>query len=126
MVFVGVADDDADANRIETLDGDGIEQLDGRHIVGVKREADILGLTLEQYFQKWRDAISNSQLSKELRTSVLSKMSFATLCGREVLVIPVPQQSGLSFLDGKLFYRDGDQTKEADSETSIALSKRFD
>ncbi len=126
MIFIGVADNLAHAKKVKSLDQEEITEIDGRFIVGIKREAIVLGISLENYFQKWRDQISNSGLSPELRTSVLSKMSFASLCGREVLAIPVPKQSSLSFLDGKLFYRDGDQTKEADAETTLALSKKFD
>src|SRR6267378_2229527 len=70
-VFVGIADDQADADRIAVIDGIVPYQVGSRWIVGIDREATILRMTVERYYQLWRDNIDKSGLSPHLKTDVL-------------------------------------------------------
>lgn len=124
-VFIGVADDERDAKRVLELDGLELAEIDDRYIVGVEREAKFLGLSLEAYFQRWRDKIANSALEGALKTDVLSKLNICGIDGRQVIIVTIPPQSSPNFLAGKLFLREGDQTKEASAEKVLAVAKRF-
>ncbi len=124
-VFVGVADDEADATRIELLDKISAVEISGRYIVGIDREAKLLSITPEQYYQIWRDGISNSDLSEPLRSEVLSNLDLCLFRSVHILIVSIPSQKGISLKDGKVFIRDGDQTIEASPEKIVSLSSRF-
>jgi hypothetical protein len=124
-VIVGVADKLKDVERIKSIHGIDGKEIDGHYIVGVGREANALNISLERYFQVWRDSISNSKLSDALKADVLSKMSICEISDFSLLLIPVPSQNQPSFLDGKLYYRKGDQTCEASAEMAVAIASRF-
>jgi predicted HTH transcriptional regulator len=42
-----------------------------------------------------------------------------------ILIITIPPQRSVSFLDGKIYCREGDQTVEATPEKIVAISARF-
>lgn len=69
-IIVGVTDKAADANRISKMDSVSPRKVGSRQVVGVKREADLLGETTEQYFARWKNAIKNSDLSSPLKEDV--------------------------------------------------------
>lgn len=119
-IVIGVADKDADAARIKKIFGTESRSVGQRHVVGVNREAQWLGITPEQYFVRWRDAIKNSDLSPSLRDSVLGNLDQNDYYGLGVIVINVPAQAGVSFVGDKLYSREADQTIEVTSPPRIA------
>lgn len=124
-IIIGIADKQSDVERIKMLhDVDG-KEIDGHFIVGIDREATALSITLEAYFQRWRDSIEKSKLSDGLKADVLSRMAICEIEDLSVLLIPIPCQAQPSFLDGKLYYRKGDQTCEASAETAVSIASRF-
>jgi hypothetical protein len=125
-VMIGVADKERDAERIQQLDGVQARPVGRRRVVGVRREADKLGETAEQYFARWKEGIRKSKLEEPLRSAVLSSMNFHDYYGLGLIVIDVPAQGGPSYYDEKLYYRDGDDTVEATAPRQIAaISGRF-
>lgn len=125
-VIIGVTDKDADAKKVEELDGIEPKKVGRRFVVGVKREAKILGVSIEAYFAKWKDVIRKSELSPHLKDAVLSNIDFNSYYDLGVLVITIPPQKELSFFGGKVYWREGDTTALADQAIQIAnLAKRF-
>jgi len=125
-LLIGVADKEPDVKRIIELDGVTPRNVGSRSVVGVKREANALSISLEEYHRIIRDSIINSGLSDALKSAVLSNIDFNSYFGLGVIVISVPAQREPSFLSGNMFWRDGDQTKLADSGKLISdLSRRF-
>jgi hypothetical protein len=124
-VIIGIADKQADVDRIKAIHGVEGREIDGHFVVGIDREATSLSLSLESYFQKWRDSVSNSKLSEGLKADVLSKMAICQIHDFSVLLIPVPRQNQPSFLDGRLYFRKGDQTCEATAEIAVSIASRF-
>jgi hypothetical protein len=126
-VIVGVTDKDADATRIKQLDKIEPKKVGKRFVVGVNREARVLGLSVESYFAKWKDAIRNSELSSSLKDSVLSNIDFNSFYGLGVIVITIPPQKELSYVgEDKLYWRNGDATEPATTPKQIAmLAQRF-
>ena len=124
-IFIGVADSSSDAERIKHLDNVDATELAGRWIVGIGREAKIMELTIEKYYQKWRDSISNSALTDDLKASVLAKLDLVNYRDKEVIMIHVEAQSQPSFLNDKLYVRRGDQTVEAPATEVLGVAKRF-
>jgi hypothetical protein len=125
-LIVGVTDKDADAERIRKIDGIEPNKVGKRFVVGVCREAKVLGVSVEQYVTKWKDAIKQSKLSPALRDAVLSNMDFNSYYGLGVIVFTVPPQSELSFVGEEVYWRNGDSTELANQAKQIAtLAQRF-
>lgn len=125
-IILGVTDKDADATRIAQLDGVTPRKIGKRQVVGVNREAKVLGKTTEEYFTIWRDAVKNSPLSEPLKSDVLSNIDFNSFFGLGVIVLRVPPQKDISYFDGDVYWRDGDQTVKAETPQQIAsIAKRF-
>lgn len=125
-LVIGVTDKVEDVAQVQKLDGVTAKRVGKRSVVGVLREAKAMGITMEDYFSKWKDAIKNSQLSPGLRDAVLSNMDFNSYYNYGVLVFTIPAQKELSYVGDKIYWRDGDATKQAEQARQIAdLAKRF-
>jgi Protein of unknown function DUF262 len=125
-ILIGVTNKKADAERTKKLDGIEAKKVGKRFVVGVNREARRLGISVEQYFAKWKDGIRNSGLSEGLRDAVLSSMDFNSFYGLGVIVITIPSQSGVSYVGEELYWRDGDSTVLATAPRQIAaIAGRF-
>lgn len=125
-ILIGVADNDAAAARIAIVDKVTGRKVADRIVVGVNREAKALGLSLEDYHAIIRQAISKSGLSDPLKSSVLSSIDFNAYFGLGVVVISVPPQREPSFVGDAMYWRDGDNTRKADSAKLISdIGRRF-
>ncbi|WP_441276941.1 DUF262 domain-containing protein [Tardiphaga sp. 172_B4_N1_3] len=125
-ILIGVTDKPADAERCKAIDKIDPKKIGKRYVVGVNREATRLGITVEQYFSKWRDGIRKSDLTSGLRDSVLSNMDYNSFYGLGLIVITVPSQSSLSYLGEDLYWRNGDTTELIKSPKQAAdLAARF-
>lgn len=120
QILIGVADKPQDADRVAELDGVTPRIVGSRSVVGVSREATILGESREQYFTRWRDAIKNSDLSSPLKGSVLSALNFNDYYGLGVILISVPPQDEVAYFAGDLYVRSGDETLKVQDAKSIA------
>ena len=118
-IFIGVADSDNDAERIKQLDGINPIKVGSRHIVGVDRETAVLGISLDTYFQKVSQAITNSGLNDSLKTSVLSKLDIIDYRDLSVITIWVPPQSSMSTLNDEAYVRNGSSTVQVSGVSSI-------
>lgn len=125
-ILIGVADKEEDKNRIKKLDGVEGKNVGRRYVVGVKREAKCMGLSLEEYFSLWKDGIRNSKLSVGIRDSVLSNIDFNDFYGLGLIIITVPAQSEISYVGEDVYFRSSDETKKAETAKQIAeIVKRF-
>jgi len=125
-IIVGVTDKPTDAETIVRLDGITPRKVGTRSVVGVNREAKILGETPEKYFARWKLGIENSALSSPLKEDVLSSLSYHDYFGLGVIVITVPPQRELAFVGNTTYSRKGSETVEvADVKGISDLGKRF-
>lgn len=125
-LIIGVSDKDADAKRVFDLDGIKPRRVGKRYVVGVAREANVMGISLEKYFGLWRDAIRTSALSSPLKEMVLSSIDFNSYYGLGVIIISIPEQKEVSMVSGAVYWRDGDTTKVVtDTKEILGIAKRF-
>ncbi|WP_187971147.1 GmrSD restriction endonuclease domain-containing protein [Aquibium microcysteis] len=124
-IFFGIADKPKDAERIKQLDG--IEPFSFEHvqIVGIDREARVLGLQLDKYIRKIEDAITNSGMVDPLKTQILSSMDVVTFKGHSVLRVRIPKQTAVSFVKDQCFVRNGTSTHTATGPQIAAVTKLF-
>ncbi|VUD48370.1 hypothetical protein TDB9533_01220 [Thalassocella blandensis] len=125
-LVIGVADKDADASRITKLDEVKTKKVGRRHVVGIAREAKVLGKTVEQYLAYWKNEISKSELSEPLKSCVLTNFDYHDYFGYGIIIITVPPQKSASFVGEKIYSRGLDSTIEVISPREIAdVTARF-
>ncbi|WP_280668318.1 DUF262 domain-containing protein [Kitasatospora sp. MAP12-44] len=125
-LFIGVADKESDANRIESLDGIAPVKVGPHHVVGIDREAKVKGISLDSYVQKFVAKISQQPISEPLATQILTGIDTIEYKGISVLRMLIPGQSDVSYCDDRLFVRRGSSTEEIkDLKQVAALVKGF-
>ncbi|MEU4832675.1 DUF262 domain-containing protein [Streptosporangium sp. NPDC023615] len=125
-ILIGVADKEADATRVYALDGVEARKVGRRFVVGVRREAVVLGETSERYYARWKEAIRSSDLPRGLKGDVLANLVYSDYYGLGVIVIRIPGQREPSVIDGKLYVREGDETVEVSEPSRVMeVAKRF-
>jgi Putative DNA-binding domain len=124
-IFIGVADDIQDANRVQALDGVTPINIGSRYVVGVEREAAFLNIDVEAYTRRIIDMLRNSGLTEPLKTQVLGNVDSVEFKGLTVIRIGVPKQPAVSFLGEHCFIREGSETKEITGPRILAIQERF-
>ena len=125
FLYLGIADKEADAARVQALYQVTPVKFDHVTIVGIEREATQMGVPLDKYMRKIEDRISQSCLSDPLKTQVLSNLDVITYKGLSVVRIRVPRQSGISFVGDDCFIRIGSSTHKAKGPQIAAVSGSF-
>ena len=125
IIIIGVADSREAANRISKAYKFVPKQIGSRYIVGIDRECDSMGLTLEQYQHQVRDYIITSSLCDHLRAALVNELKIVELEGMHILSIRVPAQNDVSMFEDKFYVRQGDQTIEATGTMIGDIYRRF-
>lgn len=125
FLYLGIADKDKDAQRVKQLDKVNPVLFEHVQIVGVDREASILGLSLDKYVRILEDALNHSNLSEPLKTQVRTTLDVVSYKGLSVIRVRVPQQSSPSFLGDDCYVRMGSSTFKATGPQIAAVSKLF-
>jgi len=124
-IFLGVVDKKQDAEKIQNLDGIKYIEISDRYVVGIDREAKVLGKKLEDYVGILINAIKKSELTPTLKTQVLAKIDTINYKGHSVIRINVPPQKEVSFVGDKAFIREDSSTVEAKGPKLLAVSQLF-
>ena len=125
-IFIGVADKDSDALRVAEMDGIEPQRIADHYVVGIDREAKLMGITIEKYCRKIKDLIDTPRLSRPLTLSVLSDMEIINYKGCSVICLEVAPQREVSFLDGRIFARKHSNTVQiTEPREIVALANGF-
>lgn len=124
-LFLGVVDKKQDADKIQNLDQISPFEINERYVVGIDREANILGKTLEDYIGILINVIKRSDLTDPLKTQVLMKIDTINYKGRSVIRVNVPSQKQVSFVGEKAFTRENSSTVEAKGPKLMAVFQLF-
>ena len=125
-IIIGIADNESDKSRVCKLDKIETKKVSNKYIVGVSREAKVLGITVEDYFSKWKDGIRNSNLSDPLKDQILSNIDYNDYFGLGLIIINIPPQKEISYHGDDIYFRSGDETVKAESTKQIAtIAQRF-
>lgn len=124
-LLIGVADKPSDAERVKALYSIEPRKVGRKSVVGVRREADAMGCTAEEYVGKLKTAIRNAPMSEPLKGSVLSSIAYVDYFGLGVVVIRVPGQNQVSLLGEKVYVREVDETVEVTGAGILEVAKRF-
>lgn len=124
-VIIGVADNQATANRVRNLYEVSSTLYRGFHIIGVAHEASKLGRNLDQQFQWLADLIAGSAISEPLRSYIRNHLKLIRYYDKAVFVLQTKAQNQPSYIDGKYFDRSGAQLKEILPADFSGLFARF-
>lgn len=125
FIFIGVADKEADAERIKQLDNTNFKTINNRYIVGIDRELPLLKGTHDDYINKLLGKISASELSEPLKTHVLSQFDVIDYKGMTIIRMRVPKQKELSFVGKDSYTRENSKTIKLEGPSLISASKLF-
>lgn len=125
-IFIGVADKEADANRIALLDKMVPIKIGTHFVVGIDREAKLLKLSIEDYCRKVVRFIRKSGLSETLITSILSNIDIVDYHTLSVIRIKIPSQKEMSYYNEEVYVREyNDTIKIQSAKVIMSISKRF-
>jgi hypothetical protein len=120
-ITFGVADSEADAERISNLDSIHPIDISGRYVVGIDREVKVLKKSIDDY-----NSINNSQIDEPLKTHVLASIDTISFRGHSIIRITIPSQKKVSLINNKCFIRNGPNTVELIGlDKVLAISKLF-
>lgn len=125
FLFIGVADEKKDADRILQLDSIEYKSINNRYIVGIDRELSLLKGSLDDYVNKIMSEIEKSQLTEPLKSQILSQLDVIDYKGLTVIRIRIPKQAELSFVGSESYIRENSKTIKLDGPKLIAISKLF-
>lgn len=125
VLLLGVADTEADKNRVEQLYGTTARSVGRKYVVGVRREADALGESMEAYFGRLKTAVQDSDLSEPLKSAVLASIGFNDYFGLGIVIVNVPAQVVVSTVGERVFARSGDSTIEVTGRALVDVASRF-
>lgn len=106
-LFIGIADTEKDTKRIEKLDGINAERVNNFGIVGLEREAIILGKDLEKYQNYILEKVEKSKINEKLKAHLKSNMTFINFKGKYILMLEMECIDGPSLYDNELYIRKG-------------------
>ncbi|WP_308538732.1 DUF262 domain-containing protein [uncultured Pantoea sp.] len=124
-IIIGIADDDRDAERVKQLDRIEPKRVGKKNVVGVAREARVLGISNEEYLTRWVNAIRNSELSEPLKSHVLSKIDYNDFYGLGIIIITIPPQKSISAVGQNIYWREADNTSMAQGLQIASIANRF-
>ena len=125
-IIIGVADKESDKKRIEELDVIKSLKVGNRDVVGVKREAKFLNISLEKYVSLIKEGLRNSALTESVKMSVLSTIDYNNYFDLGVITINILPQREMSFVGDEVYWRNMDSTQAAqDAKTIAIIAKRF-
>ena len=127
-IVLGVADNEQDALRVESLDGISAEKVRHFHVVGIDREARVRGSSLNDYWAWIIQRIStSSDIPNWLASNVSRDARLVTYRGMAVGVLKVRPATEVAFYrNGELYDRSGSETVEvAPGSALVEVIQRF-
>lgn len=119
-LFIGVADRGSHVKRIESLDSISSVEAGVHSVVGIDREAAVLGFTIEEYVQKFISSLSRQEIEKGLMAQILRGVDTVEYKGFSVIRLLIPGQDSISYLGDELYVRENSSTKLISGAREIA------
>jgi len=125
FIFIGVADEKKDADRILELDGVNPVEVGNRFVVGLDRERKVSSLGEEEYVEILLSKIRKSELSDPLKSQILTQVDYIQFKGLSVIRLRIPAQTSLSSVGDDYYTRENSSTIKIDGGKLLAASKIF-
>lgn len=125
-LFIGITDKEDDTKKVEKLDKlDKVPRYNDFGIVGLEREAQLKGVSLDEYISFITDKISKSDLPNDLKTRITKAITPITYSNHTVLMIEVKCGNAPVYFKEKMFARDGANCIEITGSKQADIFKLF-
>jgi len=124
-IYLGVADNAKDAQRIHQLDNVNPIKVGHVHVVGIDREAKLIGNSIEYYVRNLVATLQETELSEPLKSQILARIDTIEYRGLSVVRINIPPQKEMSWVGEETFIRSGSETKRAEGRKIMAITQNF-
>ncbi|KRQ26776.1 hypothetical protein BKG82_07105 [Mycobacteroides chelonae] len=124
-VAVGIADTDADAQRITQLDGVSPILFRGFRVVGIGREALLRGVDLNDYWHWLIQKLPSTGLEPGLASSIANSARLVPYHQHAVCLFKVQAGDTPNFFDGKIYERSGSDTVQVPNEQYVRIFDAF-
>ncbi|MEU5198751.1 DUF262 domain-containing protein [Streptomyces scabiei] len=125
-VAIGIADDEADARRIEQLDGVTPVTYRGFQVVGLEREAKLHGVDLNSYWTWLIQKLGgHPELAEDFRKMLARNARIISYRGLAVGLLKVSDVSAPVFYRGGIYERAGSETPEVPNTDYMRIFSRF-
>ena len=126
FIYIGIADEYKDAERIKSLYEVEYTEKFGKYIVGIDREVSYLEWDLDRYMKVFIENIRKSEIEEPLKSQLLSQIDVVSYKGYSIIRIRIPKQDKLTFIKDKVFIRHNNDTMQVkDVKEILALSQSF-
>jgi predicted HTH transcriptional regulator len=124
-MYIGVADKESAANRVQQLFRVQPIKIGDFYFVGLAHDLTIMGINLETYLRRLILEISKLPLSEPLKTQLTTSIDHGEYQGRPFVRLRVPGQSDLSSYDGAYPVRKNSETVDMGPAEVLAQSRLF-
>jgi hypothetical protein len=126
VIFIGVADDAADAKAVERFSGVKAHELDGFYISGTQHELDALGRSIDEHFRWLIDRIKASSLDRSFAESLARTLSPFRYNDYLLWKLEPASMANPVAFDGRFYERQGPETVEVSNPQAVVeLVRRF-
>jgi RNAse (barnase) inhibitor barstar len=124
-VLIGIAENIATANRIETLFGIQCRPYQKFFVSGIEHEAVALGKNLDQFFQLIVNKIEQLPISQPLKSYITSNIKSVRYYEKTVYILEVVGQEEPSLYNGSYYQRSGANVVVVETKDFPAFFKKY-
>lgn len=127
FVLLGIADTKNDAEKYANLYECEPRYYNNYYITGIENEANKIGLSLDQYWNKIRDGISRERIPDRVKSYILRYMSMINYYDKELICFKIKSLGEPVPYEGEFYERNGNSVVKLEqaSEAFMDMMKRI-
>ncbi|MDH1936079.1 DUF262 domain-containing protein [Citrobacter freundii] len=125
--LIGVAENEATAKRVQSLDNVISKEVQGLHVVGIDRELNLNSESIDSYMKRIISAIEKAALPKDFQAKIISNMEHVKFFDKTIIIIKIPKLSSPVLYNGGEFYlrKDSNTSLITDISQILAIGALF-
>lgn len=124
-IYLGVADKESAANRVNKIFGSNVYKIGEVFFVGLNHDLACMKVNMEHYVKRLIKEISATPLADPLKTQLITSLEHAEYRGAPFVRLRVPKQSELTLYDGEYPIRKDSNTVNMSAAEAMSQSKLF-
>ncbi|WP_160320051.1 GmrSD restriction endonuclease domain-containing protein [Rhodobacter capsulatus] len=124
-IYLGVADKESAANRVNKIFGSNVYKIGEVFFVGLNHDLACMKVDMEHYVKRLIKEISATPLDNTLKTQLITSLEHAEYRGAPFVRLRVPKQPQLTLYDGEYPIRKDSNTVNMTAAEAMSQSKLF-